>query len=37
LPIAEIAHRVGFRNQSHFSFAFRRATGMTPRQFRGDN
>ena len=35
LPIAEIAHRVGFRNQSHFSFAFRRATGLTPRQFRG--
>ncbi len=35
LPIAEIAHRVGFRNQSHFSFAFRRATGVTPRQFRG--
>ena len=37
LPIAEIAHRVGFRNQSHFSFAFRRATGVTPRQFRGGN
>ena len=35
LPIAEIAHRVGFRNQSHFSFAFRRTTGVTPRQFRG--
>ena len=34
LPIAEIAHRVGFRNQSHFSFAFRRATGVTPREFR---
>ena len=37
LPIAEIAHRVGFRNQSHFSFAFRRAAGMTPREFRGGN
>ena len=37
LPIAEIAHRVGFRNQSHFSFAFRQATGVTPRQFRGGN
>ena len=37
LPIAEIAHRVGFQNQSHFSFAFRRATGVTPRQFRGGN
>ncbi|HEY3179582.1 MAG TPA: AraC family transcriptional regulator [Casimicrobiaceae bacterium] len=35
LPISEIAHRVGFRNQSHFSFAFRRATGVTPREFRG--
>jgi AraC family transcriptional regulator len=34
LPIAEIAHRVGFPNQSHFSFAFRRVTGVTPRQFR---
>ena len=34
LPIAEIAHRVGFRNQSHFSYAFRRATGVTPRRFR---
>ena len=37
LPIAEIAHRVGFPNQSHFSFAFRRATGVTPRQFRSGN
>ena len=37
LPIAEVAHRVGFRNQSPFSFAFRRATGVTPRQFRGGN
>ena len=37
LLIAEIAHRVGFRNQSHFSFAFRRAAGMTPREFRGGN
>jgi len=34
MPIAEIAHRVGFPNQSHFSFAFRRVTGVTPRQFR---
>jgi AraC family transcriptional regulator len=34
LPIAEIAHRVGFHNQSNFSFAFRRATGVTPRRFR---
>ena len=34
LPIAEIAHRVGFHNQTNFSFAFRRATGVTPRRFR---
>jgi AraC family transcriptional regulator len=34
LPIGEIAHRVGFPNQSHFSYAFHRATGVTPRRFR---
>jgi AraC family transcriptional regulator len=34
LPIAEIAHRVGYRSHCHFSVAFRHATGVTPRQYR---
>ncbi|HWW62261.1 MAG TPA: AraC family transcriptional regulator [Thermoanaerobaculia bacterium] len=32
--IGEIALDAGFYDQSHFANAFRRATGMTPRQFR---
>lgn len=34
LPITEIAHRVGYANQSHFSTVFHRAAAMTPRMFR---
>lgn len=34
LPVAEVAQRVGFSNQSHFSAQFRRATGMTPKGYR---
>lgn len=34
LPIAEVANRVGFSNQSHFSAQFRRATGTTPKGYR---
>jgi len=34
LPIAEIAHRIGFPNPSYFSFVFHRTTGVTPRRFR---
>lgn len=34
LPIANIAYRVGFANQSHFSTLFRRYTGVTPKAYR---
>jgi AraC family transcriptional regulator len=34
LPLATIALRAGFCDQSHFSHAFRRQVGVTPRQFR---
>jgi AraC family transcriptional regulator len=37
LPVAEVACRVGFPNQSYFSAAFRRATGVTPLRFRQGN
>lgn len=33
-PIIEIAYAAGFRSASDFSRAFRRAHGMTPRDFR---
>jgi AraC family transcriptional regulator len=32
--IKEIAHECGFRSQSAFAHAFRRATGVTPQQYR---
>lgn len=34
LAVSEVAARVGFSNQSHFSVQFRRATGMTPKTYR---
>ena len=34
LPLADIAARVGFSSQSHFSVAFHRHAGITPREFR---
>jgi AraC-like DNA-binding protein len=34
LPVEEIAHRVGFSDQSNFRKAFRRWTGKSPRSFR---
>jgi AraC family transcriptional regulator len=34
LPIAEIALRAGFSNQSHFTTSFRKIAGVTPRAFR---
>ncbi|HEV2549419.1 MAG TPA: AraC family transcriptional regulator [Stellaceae bacterium] len=34
LPIAEIAHAVGFSSQSHLTINFRRLTGLTPARFR---
>ena len=37
LPLKEIAHRLGFSSPSHFSDAFRSATGETPGHFRSVN
>jgi AraC family transcriptional regulator len=34
LTIAEVAYRVGFSNQSHFTTHFRKATGVTPKDYR---
>jgi AraC family transcriptional regulator len=34
LPVAEVAHRVGFANQSHFTAQFRKATGFSPKIYR---
>lgn len=34
LEVAEIALMCGFSDQSHFTNAFRRVTGMPPRQYR---
>jgi len=33
-PIAEVAHRAGFADQSHLCRLFKRQTGMTPSEFR---
>jgi AraC-like DNA-binding protein len=35
LRIAEVASRVGFASESHFSRAFRSAFGLTPSDIRG--
>lgn len=37
LPLAEIAFRAGYTDQSAFSRAFRRRTGLAPRERRGPN
>jgi AraC family transcriptional regulator len=34
LPLAEIAYKLGFASQSHFSTTFRQQTQLTPRQYR---
>jgi AraC family transcriptional regulator len=34
LGLVEVARRVGFSDQSHFSFHFKRIVGVTPAQFR---
>jgi AraC family transcriptional regulator len=36
LPIEEIAHRVGFSNQSHFIAYFRKSVGATPKFYRSN-
>ena len=37
LPLAQVAIQVGFADQSHFTAAFRKATSMTPRNYRNSN
>lgn len=34
LAVSEVANRVGFSNQSHFTAQFRKFTGVTPKQYR---
>lgn len=34
LPVVEVAYRVGFSNQSHFTAHFRKVTGVTPKDYR---
>jgi AraC family transcriptional regulator len=34
LPLAHVALAAGFSDHSHFCRTFKRATGMTPRQYR---
>lgn len=34
LPVAEVAYRVGFSNQSHFTAHFRKVTRVTPKDYR---
>lgn len=36
LPLAEIALTCGFADQSHFTTAFRKVTGLTPLRWRND-
>lgn len=37
LPIEEIVSRVGYEDASHFSRAFKRATGLTPSAYRAEH
>ncbi|QDK31738.1 hypothetical protein DM450_02825 [Sphingomonas sp. IC081] len=37
IPIAEVALRAGFADQSHFTVNFRKLTGTTPARFRADS
>ncbi len=34
LPIYQIADEIGYKNATHFSAAFKRCFGMTPKNFR---
>jgi AraC family transcriptional regulator len=36
LSVTQIAHQVGYPNQSHFSMVFHRFTGQTPRRYRSE-
>jgi len=35
MPISEVALNLGFADQSHFSQAFRKITGTTPKRYQG--
>ena len=35
--IIEVAYELGYQNPAHFSRAFRRTTGLSPREFRASN
>jgi AraC-like DNA-binding protein len=35
LSVTDIAHELGYSNVAHFSRAFSRVTGMSPRTYRG--
>lgn len=35
-PLAEVAARLGYADQSHFTHSFRRATGVTPKAYRAE-
>jgi len=37
MPLAQVAHAVGFQSQSHFSTVFKRITGETPAAWRRAN
>jgi AraC-like DNA-binding protein len=37
LTITEIAYELGYANVAHFSRAFRRITGMSPRNYRNNS
>jgi len=37
LPVSEIAWLLGYQELSSFTHAFKRWTGLTPRQFRSSN
>lgn len=34
LPIYEIAEQIGYKNATHFSAAFKRQEGTTPKKFK---
>ena len=36
-PIVDIAASCGFNDQSYFTNVFKRITGVTPKQYRGQN
>ncbi|HII4430337.1 TPA: helix-turn-helix domain-containing protein [Clostridium perfringens] len=37
LSLLDIAHKVGFSNQSYYCTVFKKFTGLTPLKYREDN